>query len=193
MGRFWAWLAELLGWTHKLDTIETIPIVEPLSEPQNTPVEPSLPTKAPSMTNAEKLVAAAKSCLGQNLSAGTGVSPEVACAISLNKVVYKALGKEIGGGASTFELYKAIQKDSRFKEIPVDLAKPGTILIDPTGYGKKVAYPHGHCALVANYGICSNDSAKGVWSENYADLAAWRHQFETVEGYPTFAFAPVDK
>lgn len=49
MGRFWAWLAEFLGWTHQLDTIETIPIVDPIPEPQNTPVTPSLPPKAPSM------------------------------------------------------------------------------------------------------------------------------------------------
>ncbi len=157
-----------------------------------TPVAPDLPPTAPLpvkltiMTNADKLVASTKKLLGHNLSEGTGVPYYVACAISVNKVHQDAFGFPIGGGASTSELYKALQSSKYFELVTT--SNPGCVIISPTGTGTKPAYPHGHVGLIANFGICSNDSSTGIFSENYKDINDWKHQFGDIEGYPTFLF-----
>lgn len=171
-------LSRFLGWPTDLPQAPTSPVV------------PSLPPNPPSMTNAEKVVASAKKFLGQNLSVGTGVPSYVACAISVNKVVTDSLGEPAGGGASTLALYQALLKNPKWKEVNMPL--PGSILVSPTGYGTNETYPHGHTGIVGNFGICSNDSASGLWLENYADYNVWKAQFEITEGYPTFIFAPVE-
>lgn len=171
-----AWLASYFHWDTELDTLQ---------KSENSPLVPITPQIPTMPTNAEKLVAAAKSCLGQDLSLGTGVDYEVACAISVNKVHQEAFGETIGGGASTQALYQVLLKDSRFKETPV--AAPGCIVISPTGYGSNLNYPHGHVGIVGDYGICSNDSSTGLWSENY-NVPSWHEQFSTVEGYPVYYF-----
>lgn len=137
-------------------------------------------------TNAQLLVASAKKLIGQNLSLGTGVPYYVACAISVNKVHQDAFGFPIGGGASTTELYQALLSSKYFKQVQV--ATPGCIIISPTGMGKNPSFPHGHVGIVGNFGICSNDSSTGLWSENYADIEAWKAQFENIEGYPVYLF-----
>lgn len=138
------------------------------------------------MTNAEIFVASTKKLLGQNLSEGTGVPYYVACAISVNKVHQDAFGFPIGGGASTTDLYHALLTSKYFKKVTV--ATSGCIIISPTGEGSNPSFPHGHVGIQANYGICSNDSSTGLFSENYADIAAWQHQFATIEGYPVYIF-----
>lgn len=137
------------------------------------------------MTNQEKLVAAAKNALGENLSKGTGVPPQVACAISVNVVHNRAFGYPIGGGASTAELYQALLVSPYFKQVEVPVS--GCVVISPTGQGTNPMYPHGHVGIVGNYGICSNDSETGLFSENY-NAATWRNQFSITEGYPIYWF-----
>lgn len=139
-------------------------------------------------SNADKFVASAKKLLGQNLSEGTGVPYYVACAISVNKVHQDAFGFPIGGGASTAELYQALLKSKYFKQ--VDMATPGCIVISPTGTGSNSSYPHGHVGIRGLYGICSNDSATGIFSENYTDIS-WIEQFKVTEGYPVYFFARI--
>lgn len=137
------------------------------------------------MTNAEKFVKAAKDCLGHNLSEGTGVPSSVACAISVNKVHTQAFGFPIGGGASTTELYKALLTSPYFRQVKAPV--PGCIVISPTGQGTNSLYPHGHVGCRGNYGICSNDSTTGLWTENYTD-SSWVAQFHNIEGYPVYYF-----
>lgn len=168
------YLAALFHWNTTMPSLDNNPEV---------PVE--MPPEPPKTTNAEKLVAAAKACLGQNLSLGTGVPPEVACAVSVNLVHQKAFGVPIGGGASTQALYQVLLKHPDFKEISQE--KPGCIVISPTGYGSKPQYPHGHVAISGHYGLCSNDSATGIFSENYT-WDSWRKQFQDVEGFPVYVF-----
>jgi hypothetical protein len=139
-------------------------------------------------TNAERLVAAAMACLGENLSAGSGVPPNVACAISVNLVHYAAFGVEIGGGASTYDLYLVLGRHRDFRQVPGADAGPGSIVLCPTGYGKKSAYPHGHVGILCEHGICANCSLTGIWTESYPSVAAWKRQFEFIEGYPTYYF-----
>ncbi len=143
----------------------------------------------PQQTNAEKFVASAKKLLGHNLSEGTGVPYYVACAISINKVHQDAFGFPIGGGASTTDLYQSLLESKYFEQ--VSTVSPGCVVISPTGKGSNPAFPHGHVGLQANFGICSNDSSTGLFSENYANIQAWQHQFGTIEGYPTYIFMRV--
>lgn len=136
-------------------------------------------------TNAQKFVAAAKASLDHNLSEGTGVPYYVACAISVNRVHTSAFGFPIGGGASTTELYQALVASSDFKQTTTPT--PGCVVISPTGHGSKPAYPHGHVGIVGEFGICSNDSETGLFSENYT-VESWNQQFNVTEGYPVFYF-----
>ncbi len=142
-------------------------------------------TLTPTM-KADKLIEAAKESLGQELWRGTGVDPAYACAISVNAVHTKAFGFPIGGQASTAALYQALLKNIRF-EFTTE-STPGAIVISPTGTGHNPQYPNGHVGIICNYGICSNDSDTGRWSENYKDIDDWRHQFTHIEGYPTYIF-----
>lgn len=165
------WLKNLFDWLFPpvVNEITYIPLMPRLMEP----------------TNADKFVQAAKDCLGQNLSEGTGVPYYVACAVSVNKVHQRAFGFPVGGGASTAELYQALAASSYFK--PSDVPVAGCVVISPTGHGSKSQYPHGHVGIVGKYGICSNDSSTGLFSENYT-IDSWNRQFSTVEGYPVFYF-----
>lgn len=140
------------------------------------------------MTNADKLVASAKKLLGQNLSEGTGVPYYVACAISVNKVHQDAFGFPIGGGASTADLYQALLVSKYFTK--VQAPTPGCVVISPTGTGSNTAYPHGHVGIVGEFGICSNDSSTGIFSENYT-TDSWVQQFHVNEGYPVYYFARI--
>lgn len=139
----------------------------------------------PEPTNADRFLAAAKAALGRNLSAGTGVPYYVACAISVNRVHTDAFGFPIGGGASTAELYAALRKSAYFREVDTPIL--GAVVISPTGTGTKPAYPHGHVGIVGKFGICSNDSSTGLFSENYT-VDSWAGQFQEIEGYPVFYF-----
>lgn len=137
-------------------------------------------------SNADKLVAAARSANGKNLSKGTGVPPEVACAISGNVVHTSAFGFPIGGGASTHDMSIALAGSVYFREVPNPVA--GCIAIDPTGSGTNPLYPHGHVGIFDGTGFWANDSDTGIWRMKYPSVAAWVHQFETIEGYKTHYF-----
>lgn len=148
---------------------------------------PNPSTAVAPTSNAQKLVAECKALLGQPLWQGTGVNPVVACAISVNVAHEKAFGYQIGGGASTAALYQALLVSPYFKETTE--YKPGNIIISPTGMGKDPnEFPNGHVGIVCNHGICANASATGLFSENYADYAAWEKQFTEIEKYPIFMF-----
>lgn len=151
-----------------------------------TVVATPIPMSIAPISNAQKLVAEAKACLGQELWQGTGVDPTVACAISVNKVYEKVFGVQIGGGASTHDLYQALLRHPGFK-ITTTYA-PGCIIISPTGWGSNPQYPNGHVGIVCNFGICANYSPTGKWSEIYTSYEAWVAQFGTIEDYPTFLF-----
>lgn len=185
---FMSWLGRMLHWEPE-EPLLAAPVYKRLQEMHPEQVSykfHTVPESEP--TNAERLVAAAKAALGKDLSAGSGVPSYVACALSVNRVHYNAFGKDIGGGSSTHDLYKALLKHPSFREVAASEASPGTIIISPTGYGTKGMYPHGHVGIICDYGICANYSPTGLWTESYAGIAAWKLQFEVVEGYPTYYF-----
>lgn len=150
------------------------------------PVVSASPTLIQPLTNAQRLVAAAKAALGTSLWIGTGVDYRYACAISVNELHQKEFGFPIGGEASTEQMYLKLLKSPYFKLTTV--YAPGCIIISPTGQGKNPKYPNGHVGVVCNFGICANYSPTGLWSEKYKDYDAWVAQFGTIEDYPTYLF-----
>lgn len=165
--------------------------------PENSPIIPEIvnqpapvvqpPAPPVNLTRLELLYDAAKACLGQNLTAGTGTPKELGCARSLNRVAAKAFGDEIGGGDSTALLWQALKASPDFEEISHPVK--GVIIISPTGTSR-VHYPHGHVGIVGIYGVMSNDSESGRWTQNYSQ-AGWEHFFGDIRGFPTYYFIPV--
>ena len=120
--------------------------------------------------------------LGKNLC----TNGELGCAETVNRIFKMALGEEIGGGASTFNMMPFLKDMLRFKEVTPDLALPGDVIISPTNFGNgKLA--HGHVGIVAKYGILSNSSADGRLHEVY-DMATWTSYYHDVGGFPVRIF-----
>lgn len=133
--------------------------------------------------NSIKVYLMGKQCLDTSL-VPNGIDPEVGCAASINTLFKRALGKEIGGGASTNLLYQCLTKNIgnyRFTRVDVPLA--GDIVISPTSYGTNRNMPHGHVGMVALYGILSNNSNDGFFEEHYS-LDTWKQRYVDVGGYP---------
>ena len=123
------------------------------------------------------------------------VSDEFACAISVNKIVERCLGKPIGGGASTHYMYKALLwspfwwKVSSFNPIknPGD-ALPGDLVLSPSGYGNSKVIPNGHVGIIStDKKIMSNNSLTGLWEENYT-LTTWYMRYVVKGGYPMYVY-----
>lgn len=131
------------------------------------------------MENRLKLLAISKQCLGRDMAY---YNDEFGCAEALNSVVKKALGREIGGGASTYYLYQAIKTDLRFERVSLPL--PGDLILSATGYGDRKKLRNGHVGIVHEQEkIASNTSANGLWEENYT-LTAWKRRWKDYGRYP---------
>ncbi len=128
-------------------------------------------------------------CLGTDVTPNDTVSDEVACAETVNAVYKKAFGKDIGGGASTTLLYKALLNDSTFEKITAYL--PGDIIISPTGYGNG-SLAHGHTGYMGENGkIMSNNSNNGLFIQNYT-IGGWNSRYKVLGGYPEYFFRKKD-
>lgn len=142
------------------------------------------------MDKAQKLYDTAVACIGIDMSPADIAPDSLACAESLNGVYFKAFGEHLGTSAaltSTKALYESMLKDVRLKQIYTpDL---GSIVISPTGYSTKHA-SHGHTGVAGKFDIMSNDSASGLWRDNY-EKSAWVNVFEKTLGFPTYYFLPV--
>lgn len=136
------------------------------------------------MTNTQKFYEAGKAALGEDLVNDPAIPNEVQCAAQLNAVHKMAFGEEIGGGASTKDMYLKLLNDPRFEKV-IDGA-PGEIIISPSGYSSKGA-PHGHCGLVGYHGIMSNNSLNGRWEEVYTE-ESWNNYFRKKLGFGVYFF-----
>ncbi len=123
----------------------------------------------------------AKAMLGKSL-VPAGVDPEYGCAASVNQLHRITFGFPIGGGASTALLLQSLIGSSFFQEVFNPL--PGDIIIDATGTSTIPNSPitNGHVGVVGFYGILSNDSNTGLWSENYTQQT-WNERYEVQGGY----------
>lgn len=134
--------------------------------------------------NSIKLYEKAKASLGIDITPRDVVPDTHGCAEAVNEICRRAIGVPIGGGASTYEMFKALQNETRF--IEVDSPLPGDIIISPTGYGRG-NLPHGHVGIVAKQGILSNSSESGKIELNFT-LGSWARLYNEFGGYPVHIF-----
>ena len=137
--------------------------------------------------NRQKFYDVALSFLGKDVTPRDEIPDEVACAITINTIHTKAFGYPIGGGASTYLLYRALLNSPFF--VKIDLPEQGAVVISPTGYrSKKTKIENGHVGCVGENGIImSNDSKSGLFLENYT-LVSWRKRFVVEGSYPMYFF-----
>jgi hypothetical protein len=121
-----------------------------------------------------------------------GDDPELGCAISLT-VLLNRIGCIIKETASTAELLMELAEDPEFEEISETDAGCGDIIICATGTSSipNTPIPHGHCGIVGKFGIMSNDSRNGIWSEYYT-LESWKERYEIKGGYASRFFRIVE-
>lgn len=160
--------------TYKVEPVVTSPIPEP---PQPLP-EPSI---------REKIYKEARKSLGIDVSPSDSAPDDLACVESLCQVL-KKVGIEVPPTLSTLTFYTWLKKSPKF--IQTTENKPGNIIISPTGKGNG-SIPHGHVGILGEAGwILSNDSATGMWLENYT-LQKWVDRFRTKGGYPILFFEAI--
>ncbi len=137
--------------------------------------------------NALRIYQTAKNLLGTDASPNDVAPDFLACAETVWNIVNKALGLRIAGApiTSTKVLYEALLKSSMFESVTLDQADMGDIIISPTGYGTNRS-AHGHCGIIAKYGILSNNSEDGKLEENYTKTS-WKNYFEA-RGFPVVCF-----
>lgn len=133
----------------------------------------------------------AKICLGESL-VPIGDDPDLGCAISVSVLWGKIFpnSTQILNTTSTASLLAAfIEHTELFMEVTEIEALPGDFIIAATGTSSIVNTPitHGHCGVVAKYGVCSNNSLTGLWDENYT-LQTWKQRYEVQGGYQTRYF-----
>lgn len=158
-------------------------VIDDAPEPElPAPVVPDT-VEAPTDVKRKKLYDVAYSCLGKNMTAAD-VPTHLGCASSLNNVFKKAFGKEIGGGASTYNMLKALEKDARFYEVTSPL--PGDIVMNASGTSTK-GFPTGHVGVWGKNSVMSNNSFTAKWDAHYT-LSGWRDFFEKQRGFPTRFF-----
>jgi len=139
----------------------------------------------------EILFAFAKMKLGQDMDGGF-LREDLACAITVNNIAKESIGNVIGGGASTYLMYRALRFNPRFKRVaafkkPIEKTDdilPGDIIISPTGYGNRAKISNGHVGIMGEDGnIMSNNSATGKWEQNY-NLVSWYMRWTAQGDYP---------
>jgi len=132
--------------------------------------------------HSQRVYNVAKGCLGKHITEDPNVDPALGCAEAISHVLDEA-GYDLGshGIAGTSELYTWLKNHFT----PVTDPLPGDVLISPTGTSTKGS-PHGHVAIVAKYGILSNSSTTGKFSENFT-LDSWKQYYSNL-GFPMFFF-----
>lgn len=147
----------------------------------------SLSSKVAS-SNRERLWNTAYASLGIDVTPSDIVPDEVGCAETVNQIYYNAFKRYIGGGASTYNMYKCLLVSNEF--IKVDTPLYGDIIISPTGYGNG-NLSNGHVGIVSKDNkIMSNSSATGLFQENYT-IDSWKKRYVDKGGYPCVFFRKV--
>lgn len=139
------------------------------------------PTNQPTI-HSSNIYNIAKGCLGRHITEDPSVDPNFGCAEAISFILEKA-GYDLGslGIAGTAELYTWLQ--NHFTPVTIPLA--GDVVISPTGMARDSS-AHGHVAIVANYGILSNSSSTGLFTENFT-LDSWKADYGTA-GFPILFF-----
>lgn len=156
------------------------------SETKSEPIAPVV-VPPPQPTTREKLYVVARKSLGIDVSPSDNAPDDLACVESLCQILGK-VGIETPKTLSTLTFYNWLKKSPRF--IQTTENKVGNIIISPTGKGNG-SIPHGHTGILGESGwILSNDSATGMWLENYT-LQSWIARYRTKGGYPIYYFEAI--
>jgi len=166
-------LAQLLGLVQKSQPAPVVPV-----EPQQPPKEP---------TRREKILAEARLWLGQDASPLDLAPSERACAEAVSYLLRRC-GYGVPQLVSTIDLFNWLKKSPDFKITTEQ--KPGNLIISYTGSGNGSII--GHVGIFSEKNIMSNDSATGLWLENYS-LTGWVRRWRTLGGMPIIFFEAVDK
>jgi len=153
-------------------------------------LQSNISTSMPTQTaNGQLIYTTARSLIGKHV---IPLTPEtdygvLGCAASVNAVVKRAIGVEIGGGASTALMLAFLMNTTRFESVLLADALPGDIIISATG--KSTYYPnvHGHVGICGQTWIMSNSSEDGTWEANYT-YSMWKAHYGDMLGFPIQVF-----
>lgn len=180
-------------WQSFLNWIDSwlIPLVEGDKNEVILDYTTKLLTQPMQTENGTKLYNAAKSLLDRQVApkdAADGYGM-FGCALTLNGVALVAWGHQIGGGASTEAMLAFLQDTTKYSPQTSQTALPGDIIISATGTASDPSQ-HGHCGIIAKYGILSNNSEDGRLEEQWT-LAAWEAYYGNTLGFPVLIFRPL--
>ncbi len=137
--------------------------------------------------NRAKLYTSALSFLGVDASPYDEAPDDVGCADSLSRIIEKTFPNVIMGSVSTAMLYKQLNASQAF--VKVTEARPGDIIISPTGSASKPgSITFGHCGIFGeNEEIMSNSSATGLWTNNFT-LKSWVDRYRGLGNFKIYFF-----
>lgn len=135
----------------------------------------------------EQLYLKAKELIGTDTSP---IQSVFGCAESVNYIHKKAFGDEIGGGASTWNLWMSLRDRRDFEEIFE--YEPGAIIISPTGTQPATSkIRNGHVGICGYNCIMSNDSVTGKFGTTLTK-DSWINSFVKVGGFPVYYFRKIN-
>lgn len=148
---------------------------------------PSLEPVAP-LTSAEKLYVVAKGRLDTHITLDESVPGSLGCAESVSFCLSRVdkLLVPPNGLQGTLALYHWMSNHPE-KFVRVTQPTAGTIIISPTGMNTNNPTSHGHVGICGNEGIMSNESASGLFKEQWT-LEAWASYYVKALGFPVFYF-----
>lgn len=111
----------------------------------------------------------AKGSLGQHLTLNQNVPAELGCAESVSTVLKKSgiPGIPDAGFEGTNELYTFLRGSKSFVQVPN--AEDGAVIVSPSLIGANGQIKvHGHAGICGKYGIMSNESDNGLFTETWS-------------------------
>lgn len=137
-------------------------------------------------TAGQSIYNAAAASIGKHMTLNDAVPPDVGCAEAVSAILRLAgvSGLPPTGIAGTAQLNTWFSDSNYFVSVSTSL--PGDIIISPTGY-PGATLEHGHTGIVMKQGICSNNSATGLWDEHWT-LPAWQSYYGTQGKLPIYFY-----
>lgn len=129
------------------------------------------------------LFAAAQEYLGRDASPRNLAPSELSCAESVSTIIKEIL-PDFPTITGTWTLWDRLENDPRFERVSTPVA--GTIIISPTGEGKRGAI--GHTGIFGrDLLIMSNRSATGLWDITH-NLEEWTQYYQRDRKFPIFYY-----
>lgn len=157
------------------------------------PVPPPITGSSSTPNPDGEIYATAKAVLGTKQTLDANVPAEVGCGEAWSAVVKRAgvQGIPAAGFPGTATIFDWLSSNPAFELITIPEA--GATIVSPTGHGNGSV--EGHIGILGafsvqfpgDWGICSNSSATGLWSEKWS-LVAWKTYYTNQGGIPVYLF-----